>query len=361
MKKKFKLYSNCLPVKGKNNSIICDLQRNDYEFIPNDLFNILKKFDGKKSVDEIKFIFENLYDDIIDEYFNFLFEKEFIFFTNTPKYFPKMDLSFHYPFEVSNAIIEIGVSSDYNIFKTLIKLDNINCKFIEIRFNNSILISKIEDILDFVSSSKMIISSISFIVPFSDNLKEDFVQKLITNYPRLSSLIIYNSPVEYYIKPDKNSGALVVYTTKNIGNNKHCGKINPHNFTSNIQMYTESVNHNSCLHKKISIDAEGNIKNCPAMSQSYGNIKDTTLEEALHQKDFKQYWNITKDEIEVCKDCEFRYICTDCRAYTERTHINKDQLDVSKPLKCGYNPYTGEWEEWSTNPLKEKAITYYGM
>ena len=56
------------------------------------------------------------------------------------------------------------------------------------------------------------------------------------------------------------------------------------------------------------------------------------------------------------KDCEFRYICTDCRAYVE------DPEDIlSKPLKCGYNPYTGEWSEWSTNPLKQKAIDFYGM
>jgi hypothetical protein len=33
----------------------------------------------------------------------------------------------------------------------------------------------------------------------------------------------------------------------------------------------------------------------------------------------------------------------------------------SKPLKCGYNPYTCEWEEWSTHPMKQKAIEYYGM
>lgn len=58
----------------------------------------------------------------------------------------------------------------------------------------------------------------------------------------------------------------------------------------------------------------------------------------------------------VCKDCEFRYICTDCRAYVE----DPDDI-LSKPLKCGYNPYTGEWSEWSTNPLKQKAIDFYGM
>ena len=96
------------------------------------------------------------------------------------------------------------------------------------------------------------------------------------------------------------------------------------------------------------------------MPQSFGNIKDTTLEEALNHPEFKKYWNITKDQIEVCKDCEFRHICTDCRAYTERTHFQED-IDLSKPLKCGYNPYTNEWAEWSTNPLKQKAIAYYGM
>lgn len=139
------------------------------------------------------------------------------------------------------------------------------------------------------------------------------------------------------------------------------GKVDLKYFNTNLPKVLEAVNHNSCLYKKISIDVEGNIRNCPSMSQSFGNIKNITLEEALNHKDFKKYWNLTKDKIEVCKDCEFRYICTDCRAYTERTHKNEFGLDISKPLKCGYSPYTGEWEKWSINPLKEKSIKYYGM
>jgi SPASM domain peptide maturase of grasp-with-spasm system len=92
------------------------------------------------------------------------------------------------------------------------------------------------------------------------------------------------------------------------------------------------------------------------MTESFGNIKETTLMEALEKPGFKKCWDINKDKIHVCKDCEFRYACTDCRAYVE------DPADIlSKPLKCGYNPYTGEWSEWSTNPLKQKAIEFYGM
>jgi len=92
------------------------------------------------------------------------------------------------------------------------------------------------------------------------------------------------------------------------------------------------------------------------MKDSFGNIKNTTLQKVLKHPDLKKYWNIKKDDVAVCKDCEFRHICTDCRAYTE----NPDDI-YSKPLKCGYNPYTNVWKEWSTNPLKQKAIEYYDM
>lgn len=91
------------------------------------------------------------------------------------------------------------------------------------------------------------------------------------------------------------------------------------------------------------------------MKESYGNIRDTTLLEALEKPGFKKYWNINKDQVEVCKDCEFR-IAADCGAYLE----DPDNIR-SKPLRCGDNPYTCKWEEWSTNPLKQKAIEHYGM
>ena len=152
----------------------------------------------------------------------------------------------------------------------------------------------------------------------------------------------------------------MIFTKTNINSSSHCGKISKDYFVLNQLMYAESQQNNTCLNRKISIDKDGYIRNCPSMPQNFGNIKDTTLSDALNHPDFKKYWNVTKDMIEVCKDCEFRHICTDCRAYTERTHFEED-IDLSKPLKCGYNPYTNEWAEWSTNPLKQKAIEYYGM
>ncbi|QJP33306.1 grasp-with-spasm system SPASM domain peptide maturase [Nonlabens sp. Ci31] len=177
---------------------------------------------------------------------------------------------------------------------------------------------------------------------------------------KLHSLIIYEVSKDNLsdtLDEDHFQKVMLPYSLKFA---KQCGKIETSYFVSNMESFFVSKTCNSCLTGKISIDTSGDIKNCPSMPESYGNIKDTTLEEAINKPDFKKYWNVTKDQIDICKDCEFRYVCTDCRAYTERTTFKED-IDLSKPLKCGYNPYTNEWAEWSTNPLKEKAIEYYGM
>ena len=96
--------------------------------------------------------------------------------------------------------------------------------------------------------------------------------------------------------------------------------------------------HNSCLNRKVSIDAAGEIKNCPSFGGSFGNAREVSLHGAVARRDFRELWSVHKDQIEVCKDCEFRYVCTDCRAY-----LSDETNRLSKPAKCRYDPYTAEW------------------
>jgi len=53
----------------------------------------------------------------------------------------------------------------------------------------------------------------------------------------------------------------------------------------------------------------------------------------------KDHINHIEDQIETCKICEYRYICSDCRAFT----INNDLYQ--KPLKCNYNPQSMKWKK----------------
>lgn len=70
------------------------------------------------------------------------------------------------------------------------------------------------------------------------------------------------------------------------------------------------------------------------MKDSFGHISTTKLKDALANEAFRKVWKISKDQIEVCSDCELRYVCQDCRAYIEDT-----KNIFSKPIKCNYDPY----------------------
>lgn len=358
---KFKLITNCFLVKGANRSAIYDPQRTDMFMVPNELANAIPKWENKTKT-QIKAISENeIGSEEIEECITFLLEEELAFFTETPEWFPKMNLQWDAPFRVTNAIIDINKTSAFEIQNALYQLDELNCKHLQIRFFKEVVVKDIEEIIFYLNELESIITSVNFVFPFNTSFKKEAINKLRFENTRLSSMIIYGHKKDEFLAPIDAKRGYVILSKKNINSKIHCGVISSQFFAINIKSFTESQHYNSCLNRKISIDINGDIKNCPSMPQSYGNINDTTLEEALNKPGFKKYWNITKDDIEVCRDCEFRYVCTDCRAYTERTKFNKEGLDLSKPLKCGYNPYTNEWAEWSTNPLKEKAIAYYGM
>ncbi len=342
-----KIFSNCRLVRGFKNCLIYDMQRGSITNIPEDLYNTLLKYNNKKYDSNLKLE--------LRDYIDFLVEEEFVFITKTPQYFPEISDEFALPSRISNAVIDIKDDSTFDLNEILLQLDDFNCENIELRFFKNVNESRIKNIIEFINENELFLTNIGIVLPYKENV--NYTQILEIN--RIVYLHIYNckSDDTVILSEDKH----IVFSSLQIFSYKNCGLINSNDFTLNKHLFFESLHHNSCLHKKISIDSEGNIRNCPSMPQSFGNIQDTTLEKAVAHPDFKKYWNLTKDEVKVCKDCEFRYICTDCRAYTERTHTNAEGLDISKPLKCGYNPYTGEWQEWSINPLKEKAIKYYGM
>lgn len=276
-------------------------------------------------------------------------------FTPKSKLFPKINLQWTSPSQITNAIIDFD-KIIHNYGRLISQIEELKCSYIQLRFFQITSLNFVKEVIHHLNSIKSRVVSIDLILPYYKNLDIEELNSLLNENTRIHSVIVYNSPNDKSFDSANKKMGYLSLLKRNILDEKHCGIVNSEYFYSNINLFSESQHHNTCLNKKISIDKYGNIKNCPSMVKSFGNIKDTTLEEALNHPDFKKYWNITKDQIEVCKDCEFRHICTDCRAY-----IEQPDNQYSKPLKCGYNPYTNVWEEWSTNPLKQKAIEYYGM
>ncbi len=347
----FKLFACCMLVKGAQRSIICDLQRNTFMFVPGSLTGLLEQSVFMK-IGELKSFYKHEYDRELEDFFQKMVKDNFGFHTAMPELFPVIDLSWKSPLSVTNAVVDISEESSYDVTSALGQLDGLGCNALHLRFFSYVNAEYLHQILLSVKNSRL--TSIDLFLPFGKGFQTfEEIQEMVDKHLRVTSINVHCSEKDKYLV---YKSVELIFTKSLLDSELHCGNVSERYFTANVSLYTESQHHNTCLNRKISIDSEGNIKNCPSMKESYGNIRDTTLQEALEKPGFKKYWSINKDQVEVCKDCEFRYICTDCRAYLE------DPENIySKPLKCGYNPYTCEWEEWSTNPLKQKAIEYYGM
>jgi SPASM domain peptide maturase of grasp-with-spasm system len=215
-------------------------------------------------------------------------------------------------------------------------------------------IKSISSLISLTSKSK--INSIELILPFmEENSFQDF-ELFVKEYPQISLITVYGANKDEAINMTGDKFGIIFYVKEKVYSEKCCGKINPSFFTINTRTFMESQNFNSCLNRKVSVDKVGEIKNCPSMQNSYGNVMNTLIRDVVKNTKFSDVWSKSKSTISECKVCEFRHICTDCRAYVEDPND-----DSSKPLKCGYNPLTGEWSEWSENPLKKKAMEYYNI
>lgn len=107
--------------------------------------------------------------------------------------------------------------------------------------------------------------------------------------------------------------------------------------------WRNKTGHN-CFSEQICVGADGSVYPCLAERKvSYGNIRFNSLGEILLSETAQKFQHLNKNYIDVCRDCEYRYCCFDCRVRA------KDYLDGSdfhaKPWWCTYNPYTGKWNQ----------------
>ncbi len=99
---------------------------------------------------------------------------------------------------------------------------------------------------------------------------------------------------------------------------------------------------NSCWYGKLAFTETGNMLPCPmARKEIIGNVNEKSFWEMTTAAEVGKYWNIRRDMIAICKDCEYRYFCSDCRPL-EKSCSGRNKL-YGRTKYCLYNPYTGQW------------------
>lgn len=338
-KRNLVLYASCIPVKGYTRSLIYCLQEALYYPIPNSLYDLLYVGKGCLDLDKIASELSGSNLTIFNDYVQFLLDKRLAFCTNTPQLFPRLICDWESPSQVTNAIIYID-NSNYTISdlqSIIMQLDDMICQCIELRFKINLSDKILIPILNLFKMS--IVESIEILAIGQFNHLKILENNLILKkFPRVKRVTVYNTP-EYH--KSIIDDAILEWIPESYLESK-CGTITHRSLIFSYPFFEEACNYSSCLNRKVCIDATGNVRNCPASKHIWGNVKNSSLQSIITQPRFQNLWKITKESVEVCKYCEFRFACPDCRI-----HIANMKYYLSHPKYCKYNPFIGKWQHES--------------
>lgn len=324
------LFECCILTKGHLRSIIIDTQRDNFYFIPNDLYSLLTEYQGE----QLELMLEKggkENKNVILEYIKFLIKNELIYLSDEKIPLSKISKEYNYPFPVQNVIIDLRSEMKVEMNQVLADLESLFTAHVQFRIydNTEQLFHEVIQCI-----GKNTFERIEIIVNYTDEATYMKMKEKAESNPYISVLKVYNYPEK--IKKI-NSSRLTLYN-HSFSSHADCGAIDPDYFMTRLYHVIEGKGHNTCLYKKISIDENGYVRHCPSMKKNYGKYSKKNLLKALNDHEYLSKSNLTKKEINICKVCEFREICTDCRA-----HISDPEDIFSKPIKCKYDPYTATW------------------
>lgn len=336
--KLFMLYSNCIPVRGISESIICDVERRAFLPVVNELFEILEKNqDLSLPVSLLKKHYKNKYDNGIDAFFNYLEKLGYGFYTDEPENFPSLSMEWEVPFKLTNAVITVSRSS-FNISKDAVRdIVSIGCLAIELIFYDDTSIDEIVEFIGLIKNSKT--SCVHLCFKWNINIRNEEIISLFSGNMMIGKIIIHSSTEDHFVPGEfpSNMKNIIQQTRKHpvdllIPN---CSK---HGLVLNISSFIEANSYNLGLNKRICIDINGDVKNDFSHTKVFGNINDQQICDIVNRTELCYLWNINKNLVEKCKDCQYRYMCVDF------SDIKFEEGKYYTINECQFDPYNNKWQ-----------------
>lgn len=112
-------------------------------------------------------------------------------------------------------------------------------------------------------------------------------------------------------------------------------------FTITKEKFDRAYAGNTCWNGKLAITSSGTVLPCVfARNIEIGDLNKQTVSEILSSDALKTIWGFDYSCVSICKDCEFRFACKDCRPLG----MSIDGNISEKNPRCCYDPYAGIWQ-----------------
>ncbi|MDN3692146.1 hypothetical protein QWZ06_07665 [Chryseobacterium tructae] len=292
----FKLFANCIPVKGEEEILLFDLHKISYLEIDEYIYDLITNTCEIKNISEIKNDSELREDstDILD----FLVENDFGFYVNDVNQYPKINTSYVTPDIINNSIIEVENFENYDIESVLTLLNDLFCGKVEIWVKDKMELEKLVSIVKKFENSFMRTIQIVLNHHLLSDADIAFIDQGWKDLNK-TELIIYNHTISksernFYFSQDDLSLSNYISQSQNP-------------IYMNLHFYLESLEHNVFLNKKVCIDKKGMIKNFISFEKSFGNVNTDRLSDIVESADFQKLWFVNNDYINQIKHSALRY------------------------------------------------------
>lgn len=319
------IYPNVKFVKGYKRNLIYDLYKGEYYSISDSYYCFFKDKPLEINIHHQKYLYKGKN---ITGFIKFVIDRNLGILSKVKLFFNEIDLNLSLPNYIYNIQIEISsIMFDIRIFFNVIEelgVQNIDFFLLD-DFNKK----AIESYLRLLSNTK--IRSIRIVL--YEKINENYLKKLIDLNAKIIIVEIYNSTD--YKSYNYRGTDIIEY---NYFHKKDLVFQRP-----NILLYSESIKFNTYFYKYLFVSGQGEVKMNPYSINDFiliDTIKDYhILEEFILTDKYNPYKTIHKDMIDICKDCEFRYLCVDCRE-----PIQKNETLWCYKSECDYNPYIVKWK-----------------
>lgn len=318
MEKVFLLYSDIQVFEGHNRTLVIDITKGKHHLMSKEWSNIISKIDNsnKKELREKLDPEEKV---ILPDVLSFLKKNNYIFEIdkNVKSLFKDINMSFETPFIFDLCFCEISQANFENIMEMIdsyepytfggfhfLVYDLTNEDLI--RFKNRINSLELNKNIEvYISNSK--------IEYFSEGKSKNVSihQVDFSNNREMRTHFYENFPI-------MNIGMKQILESKNF------------NFFHNKTLF---VNENSDIVDSLFTQKPLVFTNIKKLTENKNLLYDLTT-----NQQFTQYWQIDNSKIMVCKDCEFRRVCIDCRPPIQNSNEWYKE-------ECSYNPYLSQWRD----------------
>lgn len=313
-------------VRGYLRGIVYDLPRGEFKFVSNELIDFVNEY-HHRTISQIN---ENQ-----EEFLRFLIENEYAIVTTKKlaEGFTDLNTQWDYPASITNIHIELEYLNE-TTQEIIKKLKVLNCKVFTFEILSDWTLSEVNSLITLIEDSEIRLVSLIF-------HRLSFDNEFVLSSNKVETLTILNSKEDLNIRSENNSYPVISlpFDIKSFRMNQ---LKKPESFNVNISLYTESLSFNAYYNRKLFVHSSGVLKNGHLGLRSFGNLYEISSEEIrdiIKLPNFSEISLSKKDHIEVCQDCEFRYMCLDDRIPVRVTD------DIWRhESECDYNPFICKWK-----------------